>query len=379
MTYDDDTVVEIGADHSTSRFFYFIMFANPRWNYKIDNSYNIKIQYNRGRSNWGGDAIGMQANKLHGVSVEDVKAKLVDEFAAMSSMRVIIAGRDYGSYNLSGTRNGLDRLLSCVDDVEKGKIDLNQIAGDYSSDDSNGAPQDNKPQTPPTTASTPDQKEQPKPKEDLYSTGTGFFVNGDGYLLTNAHVVHGCSDAMLKMSNSDYIPATIVARENNNDLAILKSRDKVSNFVKFRGQPQIRMGDPIVVFGYPLTGTLSSTGNFTTGLVSSLAGAADDVTKIQISAPLQSGNSGGPVADLTGHVVAIVVEKMDFKKRGGDEDSVEVVQNANFAIKAGVAQFFLDANQIHYDVEAPDAKMETADEAALMKNYSAQVICKVEQ
>ena len=133
-------------------------------------------------------------------------------------------------------------------------------------------------------------------------------------------------------------------------------------------------------FGYPLAGLLSSTGNLSTGLVSSLTGAGDDVSKLQISAPVQSGNSGGAVVDQSGRIVGVVVAKANLHARGTEETpDVEVFQNVNFAIKAGMAQFFLDANQIHYEVEAPGEDLKTPDVAEIARSFTAQVICGVEK
>jgi S1-C subfamily serine protease len=217
-----------------------------------------------------------------------------------------------------------------------------------------------------------------KEEGTTYSTGAGFFINGDGYLLTNAHVVDGCKDAIARQGNADVQPATIVARETTNDLAILKVAEKSPAFGKFRGTPQIRLGDTIVVFGYPLAGLLSSTGNLSTGLVASLAGASDDVSKPRISAPVRSGNSGGAVVDQSGHGVGIVVAKSNYQARGSEEyPDIEVIQNVNFANKAGMAQFFLEANQVGYSVKPPGDDLKTPDVADIARNFTAQVMCEI--
>ena len=372
MSYDDDTVIEVGGDNSEGEFTYFFMFGNEDWAYKEDEEYGVITKYDR-RVTWTGDGIGVKVNDYKGVAIEGVKEEAVEDFAASSRLNLKIGGRDYGNYSLSGTQKGLSTMRDCIAAVEDGSISLKAIDEGYQAGAS-PTPGDDDEQKP---AARPDDGKK-SDDEATYSYGTGFFVNGDGYLLTNAHVVEGCKDAMVRQGHSDVQPATIVAREVTNDLAILKVAEKSPVFGKFRGAPQIRLGDSIVVFGYPLAGMLSSTGNLTTGLISSLTGAGDDVSKLQISAPVQSGNSGGAVVDQSGRIVGVVVAKANIQTRGTEEKpDVEVIQNVNFAIKAGMAQFFLDANQIHYEAEAPGDDLKTPDVADIARSFTVQVACEM--
>jgi hypothetical protein len=72
-----------------------------------------------------------------------------------------------------------------------------------------------------------------------------------------------------------------------------------------------RVGENIFVYGFPLSGLLSSSGNFTVGNITSVAGLGDDSRIMQISAPVQPGNSGGPLLDRFGNVVGVVVSKLN--------------------------------------------------------------------
>lgn len=303
----------------------------------------------------------------------------------MSLMSLRIGGNNHGNFNLATTGKGLAKMEECADAVADGSISLEAIAGRIAQNGAGGGEPSPKEQghRGEDTIGGPKNRDPGKDRKEegaTYSTGTGFFVNGDGYLLTNAHVVDGCEDAFVRRGNTDVQPAAIVAREKANDLAILKVERKNAAFGKFRGTPQIRLGDTIVVFGYPLTGFLSSTGNLSTGLVASLAGTGDDVTQLQISAPVQSGNSGGAVVDQSGHVVGIVVAKSNLQAHGTGEDTdIEVIQNVNFAIKAGMAQFFLDANQVRYDVEPPGDDLKTPDVADIARGFTVQVACEIKR
>lgn len=136
------------------------------------------------------------------------------------------------------------------------------------------------------------------------SSGTAFSVS-NGYLLTNQHVIAECSSIDV-ITASGRRSATVQDSVKEIDLALLRVYGLRGSVAKFRKSGQVRLGEPIHVFGFPLTGALSSKGNFTTGTVSSLRGFKDSAGEIQISAPVQPGNSGGPVLDASGNVGAIV-------------------------------------------------------------------------
>jgi serine protease Do len=87
------------------------------------------------------------------------------------------------------------------------------------------------------------------PVKKEIQTGTGFFVSTTGYLITNAHVVGGCTDATLFLSDGRESNATIVRRNERDDLAILKSQVRAATFANFRSSPPLRLGTDIVIFG----------------------------------------------------------------------------------------------------------------------------------
>ncbi|MFV3492931.1 trypsin-like peptidase domain-containing protein, partial [Mycobacterium tuberculosis] len=93
-----------------------------------------------------------------------------------------------------------------------------------------------------------------------------------------------------------------------NDLAVLKVAGPAERSLPLR--PSIRLGEGIAAFGFPHSDLLATTGNFTLGNVTALAGLRDDSRYLQISAPVQSGNSGGPLLDGSGNVVGVVTAKL---------------------------------------------------------------------
>ena len=152
-------------------------------------------------------------------------------------------------------------------------------------------------------------------------------------------------------------------------MALLKLERRTETTAAFRiGRPP-RAGESAVVFGYPLTQLLASTGNVTTGIVTAVAGPLDDPHQIQISAPVQPGSSGGPVLDASGYLIGVVVSKLNTVLG-------EVPQNVNFAIKASTAANFLDAHGIAYKSAAGGKELPIPDIVAQARDFSVQVLCQ---
>lgn len=176
-------------------------------------------------------------------------------------------------------------------------------------------------------------------------SGTGFYVSQAGYVLTNAHVVERCARIRLRDPDGTMRDVSVTGRDEHNDLALLKSLTAAPRVASFTGKP-LRLGQPIIVYGFPLSGLLTSTGNLTTGGVAGLAGPGDDARLMQISAPIQPGNSGSPVLDIAGNVLGVVVSKLDaIAVANATED---IPQNINFAIKANLAMNFLESLGVEF-------------------------------
>ncbi len=142
------------------------------------------------------------------------------------------------------------------------------------------------------------------------ATGSGFVV-APGRVLTNAHVVRGCGGVRARNAGRRTANARLLRVDTGRDLALLGVPDAFGPALSLRDGPPLRLGDGIVTFGYPLTGLLSSGPTLTTGGISALSGLRDSPADLTISAPVQPGNSGGPLLDLRGHVVGVVVAKLN--------------------------------------------------------------------
>jgi S1-C subfamily serine protease len=218
------------------------------------------------------------------------------------------------------------------------------------------------------------ERENSKPSEGQRSgsSGTGFFVSTDGYVVTNAHVVDGCSNPQLISGLAPPVSARVLAADTANDLALLKG-DLMSNRAASL-RVGVKVGEGIAAFGYPLVGLLSTSGNFTVGNVSAITGLGDDTRYLQISAPVQPGNSGGPVLDQNGNVVGVVVSKLDAIKIAAAIN--DVAQNVNFAIKATVLTNFLDASGVSYTTAGVGQPLQPADLAERAKSISVLIRCE---
>jgi S1-C subfamily serine protease len=174
-------------------------------------------------------------------------------------------------------------------------------------------------------------------KETGASSGTAFFINKKGYLLTNNHVVDGCTLSKISYKNKEY-DTKLIATDKTLDLALLKAELKPKTFINF-SKDEAKKLDTIYVAGYPLGKGLSNDLKINPGSVSSLKGFEDNSNEIQIDAPINPGNSGGPIINENGNLIAIAVSGM----------AKDQTEGINFGIKSSAAERFLKSNNINVD------------------------------
>jgi S1-C subfamily serine protease len=161
--------------------------------------------------------------------------------------------------------------------------------------------------------------------------------------------------------------------DQQSDLALYLAAERPSSAVRLRGGRGPRAGEAVVAIGFPLKGLLSSDPIVTTGIISALAGLGNDRRTIQITAPVQPGNSGGPLLGENGSVVGVVVAKLDaieVAKAIGD-----IPQNVNFAVSLGTLQPFLNANGVPYELDDSTIFKTPADIAAEASRYTVSLEC----
>jgi S1-C subfamily serine protease len=144
-------------------------------------------------------------------------------------------------------------------------------------------------------------------------TGTGFALTNN-YVVTNYHVIENAKIITLTGINGNFSikhNASVAATDKNNDLALLKLNGNVSitNIPYSIKTTTSDVGEEIFVLGYPLTATMGDEIKLTTGVISSKSGFQGDISQYQISAPIQPGNSGGPLFDSKGNIIGIVSAK----------------------------------------------------------------------
>jgi serine protease Do len=197
--------------------------------------------------------------------------------------------------------------------------------------------------------------------------GTGFLVSDQGDFLTNHHVVKGCATLSI-----DGMPATVVATDAAFDLALLRVSPAPSASPAQFSEKPARLNSDVTVIGYPLPDLLGGM-NVTRGSVTSLKGIAGDGVRMQISAPVQPGNSGGPVVNAAGQVVGVVVSKLDAQMVA--DATGDIPQNINFAIRAEIAKLFLYQNGVE-PVEVPEASPLPPEELAeAAQGYTRLITC----
>lgn len=228
---------------------------------------------------------------------------------------------------------------------------------------------------PPDQSPEPQPSPNPEPKgteSHLPKSGTGIFITAEGHVLTNAHVVKDCLEIRVGLGQGNYVSGQLVAKDPTNDLALLRVEAKPQYVGTLRSD--VRLGENVEAFGYPLANILATSGNFTTGNITALAGLHDDSRFYQVSAPVQPGNSGGPLLDESGNVIGIVSSKLNFFSELTNVG--DIPENVNFAIKASLAATFLENNNIKYQRGEAAPALKGPDIADQARRMSVSVECR---
>ncbi len=165
--------------------------------------------------------------------------------------------------------------------------------------------------------------------------GTCFLLSSEGYLITNYHVVENAQEITVKGIDGDFTTkygATLIASDQSNDLALIKLGNKS---LKFETPPfgirssGVSTAEKIYALGFPSAEMLGEEAKVTEGIISARSGVQGDVSKFQISAAVNPGNSGGPLIDEQGNLVGVVFAKST------------IAESAGYAIKSGNLEAFL--------------------------------------
>ena len=170
--------------------------------------------------------------------------------------------------------------------------------------------------------------------------GSGFYVSTSGHIITNYHVIDRCEKISIHL-NGEFFDAVTIATDVKNDLALLKTSITPDHIFALSDESSYPLQD-IIVAGFPHADDLSSAVKFTQGIVSSIAGAGNNLSQIQIDAAINAGNSGGPILDSLGNVIGVTVSSFDE------------MQATNFGVKAKVVRRLMKRNKV--SIAVPNTK-----------------------
>ena len=214
--------------------------------------------------------------------------------------------------------------------------------------------------------------------------GSGFYVSKFRHIVTNQHVANQCKKITVGDSISKQIPATLVASDKRNDLAILQtiSMEMASadtkSFIQnlsieivpivsgglIRAEDVIG-GEEIFVAGYPLGNMVSDSMRLVPGLVNATKGYENDITQFETDASIKKGNSGGPIYDKKGNIVGVAVKILNVSQS----------DNFNFAIKGTTVKQFLDANGVITSLANRKSQMSSTDIYKIASKQTVMVVC----
>ena len=195
-------------------------------------------------------------------------------------------------------------------------------------------------------------------------SGTAFFINNIGHLLTNNHVIEGCKLSKINYFNREY-ETNLISTDKTLDLALLKVDLKPKSYISF-SRDELKKRQQITVAGYPLGKGLSDDLKINDGRISSLKGYENNSNEITVDVAINPGNSGGPIVNQKGQLVAIAVAGM----------SKDVTEGINFGIKASAAANFLKSNKINLNVGYTSFSMDDDKIVKLLEESAVYTFCE---
>jgi|LakMenE01Jun11ns_1017448.scaffolds.fasta_scaffold9888914_2 S1-C subfamily serine protease len=210
--------------------------------------------------------------------------------------------------------------------------------------------------------STGDSQEKPNDKQRKGASGSAFFINNKGNIVTNNHVIERCSGPVKVLYNKKEYAAKVIAKDGTLDLAVLNSDLKPNQYLKLSKKSGDKL-DKVVAAGYPLGYKISDELKLTAGIVSATKGWKDNINEFQIDAALNPGNSGGPVVNDAGNLFGVAVAGLADR------------QNLNFAIKSKAVKDFLDVNKVSYSTATIEFDMDNKKRLKLLEDSTVFIYC----
>ncbi|MBR0698723.1 trypsin-like peptidase domain-containing protein [Bradyrhizobium diazoefficiens] len=349
--YANGMTLLVGQDSNNA---WLLGFANPAFRFKKGENLTIDVTFD------GQAEVKLFATALSEVMVSAVLPTNVARAFQKASLMVAVARGTPFQFSLTSTAPLITAVTNCVTRVKADGLDK---AGDFTKVTA-------KPQAAPDKPAPP-----ASGKLGGAKSGTGFVVSASGHIVTNNHVVNGCvGDIKGNLTGEAAMVLRVVSTDANNDLALLQapSSSTFKDFARIRDR-SFHAGDSVVAIGFPYHGLLSSDLRVTTGIVSSLSGMRNDTRFLQISAPVQPGNSGGPLFDTSGQIVGVVTGKIPGLRIAAMTG--DIPENINFAIKTGALRDFLDNSVVPYQTAEPKGELKTTDIAGNARAYTMLISC----
>lgn len=173
----------------------------------------------------------------------------------------------------------------------------------------------------------------------LVSTGTGFAVSGPLTIATANHVIDEATSITLSCGGGQEVAANVIAVDQPNDLAVLRIGTPAPTYLELAPDRSLRVGERVFTVGFPVPDLLGTSAKYTDGSISSLTGLQDAASVLQITVPVQPGNSGGPLMNEAGQVVGVITSGaavQGFLRRTGT-----LPQNVNWAVRSEYLRLLL--------------------------------------
>jgi S1-C subfamily serine protease len=199
--------------------------------------------------------------------------------------------------------------------------------------------------------------------EEPSGSGTGFFISDDGLIITCAHVIDDSARIAVKTGAGEY-QAEILKKDTDADLAVLKINYRNAYHFKVANFDTVNLGDKLLVLGFPLSSILGADIRLTDGIVSSKGGIVTIPTYFQHSAPIQPGNSGGPIINFNFSIIGVAAASLD--DRIMLESFGSLPQNVNFGVKSDYIR------QITQNMRLGNGNVKSLNDA---ENATVQVLC----
>jgi S1-C subfamily serine protease len=187
------------------------------------------------------------------------------------------------------------------------------------------------------------------------ASGSGVAVD-HRHVLSNAHVVEDAT-AIGIVGDGRSLAAELVFADPRNDLALLRVDQPLPAIARFRPGLDLHLGEEVVALGFPLQGLLGSGPQASAGNIAGLCGVGNDSSVFQFTAPIASGNSGGPIFDLSGHLIGLVSSSLNLDRIRAAGANAE---NVNFGIKGAIVRSFLDAFGLTPELATPSPPISRA-------------------